>query len=69
MILGSFPLTEHFNACRQSLQTPISIIRIDIVKSSAVLENSISGSKIYPMVMPDEFDIDTEDDWKKRREI
>lgn len=57
---------EPFNNCRQALpKTYVHNCCIDIVNTSIVLSGSMSGLKIYPILMDtgDFFDIDTPEDW------
>lgn len=59
---------EPFNQCRQFLpKTYLHNGYIDILKTSLLEENKISGNRILPYVMEksDTIDIDNNDDWKK----
>jgi len=60
-------LTEPYNRCRQELpQCYIHNGCIDIVKSSVIIEKgSVTGDRILPLMMEDNHDIDTLDDWAK----
>jgi N-acylneuraminate cytidylyltransferase len=63
---------EPFNQCRQTL--PKSYLHngyIDILKTSIVKHDKISGYRILPYIMKktDTVDIDNEDDWKKAEKI
>ena len=59
---------EPYNQCRQKLPTTyLHNGYIDILKTSILQEDKISGSKIFPYIMnkKDSIDIDTEEDWIK----
>jgi CMP-N-acetylneuraminic acid synthetase len=59
---------EPYNQCRQKLPTTyLHNGYIDILKTSILQEDKISGSKILPYIMnkKDTIDIDTEEDWLK----
>jgi CMP-N,N'-diacetyllegionaminic acid synthase len=59
---------EPFNQCRQFLpKTYLHNGYIDILKTSLLETNKISGDRILPYVMEksDTIDIDNDDDWKK----
>lgn len=59
---------EPYNQCRQKLPTTyLHNGYIDILKTSILQEDKISGSKIFPYIMnkKDTIDIDTEEDWIK----
>jgi CMP-N,N'-diacetyllegionaminic acid synthase len=59
---------EPYNQCRQKLPTTyLHNGYIDILKTSILQEDKISGSKILPYIMnkKDTIDIDTEEDWIK----
>ena len=59
---------EPYNQCRQNLPTTyLHNGYIDILKTSILQEDKISGSKILPYIMnkKDTIDIDTEEDWLK----
>lgn len=61
-------IDEPFNQCRQFLpKTYLHQGYIDIFKTDLLLENKISGNRIFPYVMnkTDTIDIDSLDDWKK----
>jgi len=61
-------IVEPYNQCRQLLpQTYLHNGYIDILKPSLLLEDKISGDKIYPYIMSkeDTIDIDTLEDWNK----
>lgn len=58
---------EPFNQCRQILpQCYLHNGYIDILNTDIVKKGTISGDKIYPLIMKDNnIDIDTIDDWNK----
>ena len=59
-------INEPFNQCRQFLpKTYLHNGYIDIIKTSILKNNTISGNNIYPYIMnkTDTIDIDTIDDW------
>jgi NAD-dependent DNA ligase len=61
-------IIEPYNQCRQLLpETYLHNGYIDILKPYLLLEDKISGDKIYPYIMNknDTIDIDTLEDWKK----
>jgi CMP-N-acetylneuraminic acid synthetase len=61
-------MKEPYNQCRQMLpQTYLHNGYIDILKTSILEQNTISGSKIYPYIMNDNcvMDIDTNKDFVK----
>ena len=61
-------IIEPYNQCRQLLpETYLHNGYIDILKPYLLLEDKISGDKIYPYIMDkkDTIDIDTLEDWKK----
>lgn len=61
-------IKEPYNQGRQYLpKTFLHNGYIDIIKTSTLSKNTISGEKIYPYLMNknDTIDIDTEDDWEK----
>jgi len=61
-------INEPFNECRQILpQTYIHNGYIDILNTSILKRNTISGNNIYPYIMSkhDIHDIDTLNDWEK----
>ena len=61
-------IIEPYNQCRQLLpDTYLHNGYIDILKPYLLLEDKISGDKIYPYVMnkEDTIDIDTLEDWNK----
>lgn len=61
-------IKEPYNQGRQFLpKTFLHNGYIDIIKTSILSKNTISGEKIYPYLMNknDTIDIDTEDDWEK----
>ena len=61
-------IIEPYNQCRQLLpETYLHNGYIDILKPYLLLEDKISGNKIYPYIMnkEDTIDIDTLEDWKK----
>lgn len=61
-------IKEPFNQCRQSLpKTYLHNGYIDIIKTSILKNNTISGKNIYPYIMnkDDTIDIDTMKDWEK----
>ena len=61
-------IKEPHNQARQLLpQTYLHNGCIDIINITTITNNSMSGNKIYPFIMPKEevFDIDTRDDWMR----
>ena len=61
-------IDEPFNQCRQFLpKTYLHNGYIDIIKTSILKDNTISGKNIYPYIMDknDTIDIDNLNDWKK----
>jgi CMP-N,N'-diacetyllegionaminic acid synthase len=61
-------IIEPYNQCRQFLpETYLHNGYIDILKPYLLLQDKISGDKIYPYLMnkEDTIDIDTLDDWNK----
>ena len=61
-------IDQPFNQGRQYLpKTYLHNGYIDIIKTSILKENTISGQNIYPYVMSknDTIDIDNMDDWNK----
>lgn len=61
-------IKEPFNQCRQFLpKTYLHNGYIDIIKTSILINNTISGQNIYPYIMnkDDTIDIDTMEDWIK----
>lgn len=65
-------INEPYNQCRQILpQTYLHNGYIDIIKTTNLNNNSISGKKIYPYIMDknDTIDIDTIDDWRKAEKV
>ena len=61
-------ITEPYNQCRQVLpQCYLHNGYIDILKTSLLERDTISGDRIYPFVMlpEDNIDIDTEKDMKE----
>jgi len=61
-------IIEPYNQCRQLLpETYLHNGYIDILKPYLLLEDKISGDKIYPYIMnkEDTIDIDTLEDWNK----
>ena len=59
-------INEPFNQCRQYLpKTYLHNGYIDIIKTSILKDNTISGNNIYPYVMNknDTIDIDNQSDW------
>jgi hypothetical protein len=61
-------IIEPYNQCRQLLpETYLHNGYIDILKPYLLLEDKISGDRIYPYIMnvKDTIDIDTLDDWNK----
>lgn len=65
-------IKEPFNQCRQFLpKTYLHNGYIDIIKTSILKDNTISGKKIYPYIMDknDTIDIDNSNDWEKATKI
>lgn len=61
-------INEPYNQCRQVLpKTYLHNGYIDIIKTSILNKETISGNNIYPYIMDknETIDIDTEDDWEK----
>ena len=61
-------ISEPYNQCRQYLpKTYLHNGYIDIIKTSILKDDTISGERIYPYIMSkdDTIDIDTTEDWKK----
>lgn len=61
-------INEPYNQCRQVLpKTYLHNGYIDIIKTSLLYRETISGDNIYPYVMNknETIDIDTQDDWEK----
>ena len=61
-------MNEPYNQCRQYLpKTYLHNGYIDIIKTSILEGNTISGDRIYPYIMnkDDTIDIDTIEDWEK----
>jgi CMP-N,N'-diacetyllegionaminic acid synthase len=59
-------LKEPYNQVRQILpQCYLHNGCFDIVKRKIIENNSMSGNHILPVIMKDNFDIDSEEDWKK----
>ena len=61
-------INEPYNQCRQILpQTYLHNGYIDILKTSILKDNTISGNNILPFIMKDidNIDIDDLDDWEK----
>ncbi len=59
-------IIEPYNQCRQILpQSYLHNGYIDILNTNILLQNRISGEKIYPYIMnkDDTIDIDTIEDW------
>jgi len=64
-------LKEPHNMCRQDLpKTFLHNGCIDMLKTSILSRNTISGRNIYPIIMNknEHYDIDTVEDWKKTEE-
>jgi hypothetical protein len=68
IIIDNQNIVEPYNQCRQLLpQTYLHNGYIDILKTSLINDEKISGNKILPYIMNknDTIDIDTLDDWNK----